>query len=250
MFCPNCGKTISDQSIFCRYCGTSIKDILAEQNAPVAEPIIKPMIEEKIEPAAQPVHTPSPRRFCKSCGTETAPGVRFCKGCGAPVQNPASTAQQSAGISAQAVQQFNAAANRFNISNMRLAVVLASAAGMISAFLPWLKSDYFMTATLKTSIAGTDANTGWAVIAVFGIAAAIALLGDRLAPIVGKAKNGILAMGGINAFIGIYQFIGDEEIQKIKEQIEFSYEIGLYLLVVASIALILIPFVMNNTNPN
>lgn len=67
MKCLNCGKTLTDNAKFCKYCGNSVR------------------IENYTKAVEKPV-TVSGTRICKVCGSEIAPGNLFCVSCGEPVK--------------------------------------------------------------------------------------------------------------------------------------------------------------------
>ncbi len=63
MFCPNCGKEIGNQPVFCQFCGVRV--------APVAPP--PPPYDQP--PYAQPYPPPPPRRFARSSMDKKIAGV-------------------------------------------------------------------------------------------------------------------------------------------------------------------------------
>ena len=48
MLCPNCGKEIMDQSIFCNFCGKRLE-------APAEEPVEEPVADAVEEPVEEPI---------------------------------------------------------------------------------------------------------------------------------------------------------------------------------------------------
>ena len=65
--CPNCGKILPDQSVFCDQCGTPIPKIAAEETPSVQGAFIT----------------------CPGCGRQLAAGTAFCDACGTRISRPA-----------------------------------------------------------------------------------------------------------------------------------------------------------------
>lgn len=74
--CVNCGKDLSQDSLFCPYCGTKVEQSKADDISATAEEVT---VEEvnKDEPA---------HKICTSCGYIEAPDALFCSSCGARIE--------------------------------------------------------------------------------------------------------------------------------------------------------------------
>ena len=57
MFCYNCGKQIDDDSTFCPYCGTKVKEVEAVKETPKVQEPIKQDINN-----TQPITNPTPKK--------------------------------------------------------------------------------------------------------------------------------------------------------------------------------------------
>ena len=58
MFCPNCGRSLDDSSMFCTYCGAKANTIAAAAPAPVSEPA--PTVPEPVSAPAAPAPASTP----------------------------------------------------------------------------------------------------------------------------------------------------------------------------------------------
>ena len=82
----------------------------------------------------------------------------------------------------------------------RIVLVLAAAAGVLSALMPW---QTFM----DLSQSGMDVDQAWVVFALFGAALGVPLIGNRALPLAGlwRAAGALLGAGGI--VFGVLKFL-------------------------------------------
>lgn len=64
MFCRKCGKTIPDDSIFCPYCGETVKLIETNDANDIIE---KPIVERKCEQCGKPLKPDNDGTLCDEC---------------------------------------------------------------------------------------------------------------------------------------------------------------------------------------
>ena len=107
MFCPNCGKEVNNQDVFCGYCGFRLDDV-------------------PVKAEETPVKTDDSR--CPHCGFQTEKGDAFCLACGQRLQDTQSNAVVSA--NAQQKPQTNAEKKPFNV--MALVGFILSLVGMMN----------------------------------------------------------------------------------------------------------------------
>ena len=133
----------------------------------------------------------------------------------------------------------------------KTALVIAAAVGMVSIFLPWAN------VPILGSVNGTSSTIGWVMFILFGITLAVVLfLGDR-----GKAVDkkdlkqvaGIIAPAAIATLIAIWQMINFNSAMKSVGagnpyaallSSSVSLGIGLYIAVLAGIAVVAIVYLM------
>jgi hypothetical protein len=119
----------------------------------------------------------------------------------------------------------------------RLAVIIAAALGVVSAFMPWAKVAFF---GMSVSAKGTDGGDGFLTIALFAVAGIFAFLGTDRTKAIDASKVKVVAIMGaiITGFmlLELLFFIG------------FSYSgIGVYLSLIAGFGVLAIPFVIKDT---
>ena len=118
----------------------------------------------------------------------------------------------------------------------RLAVIVAAGLCMFATFLPWAKVSFF---GMSVSVKGTEGD-GWISFALFAVAAVLAFLGDdrNQAIDAGKVK-GVAGLGAAITLFMLWELIGS---------IGFSYSsFGVYLALLAGIAVLAVPFVIKDT---
>lgn len=116
----------------------------------------------------------------------------------------------------------------------RLFIVIASAVGIVSAFLPWAKVSFL---GFSTSASGIDGGDGWLSLALFAAAGGLTFVsGDRNTVLEGSIKKAVAGIGaGATGFMII-------ELLRIGFQFS-SY--GVYFSILAGVAIMAVPFVIN-----
>src|SRR5262245_51919104 len=121
----------------------------------------------------------------------------------------------------------------------RVGVSLSAGAGMLSTFLPWV------SLPLVGSIAGTKGD-GWFSFGFCVVALLAALGGDRSCAMGAGSALLAMVMGALSAALGVWKIVDLHS--AISDDNPFaraaSIGPGLYLLVIAGFALILLPFVV------
>jgi hypothetical protein len=131
------------------------------------------------------------------------------------------------------------------MNNQRMSILIVSVIGMIATFLPWVNAPFI------GSINGTKGD-GWFTLCFFLIPACISIFGDSNTPLKGVNLIASQIIGFICATIGIWKIVDFNSIMgNIDTSNRFvqafsmgtSVGYGLYLLVIAGICLISIPFI-------
>ena len=131
------------------------------------------------------------------------------------------------------------------MNSQRRNVLLVAVAGMAATFMPWL------SAPIVGSVPGSKGD-GWITFALFLVGLICSLLGDKTKPLLGGGRTGSVITAGLAGLIGIWKIVdintmdaGDfpdpgnpfaEVLARAMVQ-SFSIEYGLYLVVLAGIAL-------------
>lgn len=108
-----------------------------------------------------------------------------------------------------------------------MALLIASAVGMIATFLPW-------ASVMGFSVSGTEGD-GWISFALFGIILILALLGNRTEPMTGGSFIFVVILFVLTLILGIF------EIYNINSSVDdtmgmVSVGMGVYLIIVVSLA--------------
>ena len=128
----------------------------------------------------------------------------------------------------------------------RLIIMVISILGMLATFMPWVK------APLIGSVNGTEGD-GWITLGLFAVALVMSLLGDRTQKIVTKKIYIASIASIIAAVIGIWKIIDfnssmneitGDSIFGTTLDLNISIGYGLYLIVLAGIAIPVYLFVM------
>lgn len=137
------------------------------------------------------------------------------------------------------------------MNKQRLGMLIAAAVGMLATFLPWINMP------LMGSIAGSSGD-GWISFGLFAIVLILALTGDKKTRLAGKKFIASLVMGVLAGALGIWKIVdfkssmseamgGDIFAEAMGAS--FSIGIGLYLMVLAAIAVLVIGFIIKPTTP-
>jgi len=129
------------------------------------------------------------------------------------------------------------------MNRQRVLIAVTAGVGMLCTFLPWV------TIPIFGSISGARGD-GWITFALFLVALLMALLsGDKERPLTGKLLPAVLAPAVLAAGIGIWKIIdfnqkmgsslGQDDFSKFMGA-SVSIGFGLYLLVIAGIALVVV----------
>jgi len=118
-------------------------------------------------------------------------------------------------------------------------ILLTAAVGMLCTFLPWV------TIPILGSISGTKGD-GWLTFALFFIPLLIVLLGEKSQSISGKKLTAVILPAALASILGIWKIIdfnnkmgsarGNDAFSQFMGA-SVSIGVGLYLLVIAGIAL-------------
>ena len=129
----------------------------------------------------------------------------------------------------------------------RLYVLIAAAAGMLGTFLPWVSLPFL------GSVSGTSAGAdGWISFVFFGVVLAMTLIGKREALLEGWHFMLAIIFGAAGAIFALWKIIDINSVIGGKGQGEMgkamgkmvSVGFGLYLIVIAGIAVVVLAFVM------
>lgn len=134
------------------------------------------------------------------------------------------------------------------MNKQRLAVLIAAAVGMLASFMPWVK------APLVGSVNGINGADGWINLVLFAIPLALCLLKDKTQPLKGAFLYGAIAPAIIACIFGVWKIIDFERaVSSMSDpsnpfaqalSASVSIEFGLYLVVLAGIALPILAFVV------
>jgi hypothetical protein len=119
--------------------------------------------------------------------------------------------------------------------SQRTMVAIAAAAGIASAFMPWVSMGML-------SVSGTDGSDGWIVIGIFSVALIMALAGAKDAPMRGGGRGAVITMGILGAALGGWKLSDVSSVNVSDNPFArgISAGAGLYLMLVAGIALVVV----------
>ena len=175
-----------------------------------------------------------------------AEGLKFCQSCGKPA--PVAGFSLPAGVNLTSLDGVKGFINGLPFHKQRLALMAASVIGALSAFLPWYTARVMGLKITANSfgmkaMGERDSNTiGIISFVVFLVAIGLCFIRDRTKPM-GKLKFVMIAPGAINLIIGISQFVVFNGADYAFLRDYGGIGLGLYMLVLISLALCAIPFV-------
>ena len=121
----------------------------------------------------------------------------------------------------------------------RLALIVATLAGIAATFLPW-------ATVMGMTINGTVGD-GWISLIIFAIIAILTLLGNKNMPLKGGMLIAAIVMALLALVLGIYEIMNIGKTGGDFVEIGF----GLYILVAAAVGCLILPIVIKggeNTN--
>jgi len=136
------------------------------------------------------------------------------------------------------------------MNKQRLGILIAAAVGMLATFLPWIN-------TFMGSVAGSSGD-GWISFGLFAIVLILVLTGDKKTRLAGKKFIASLVMAVLAGALGIWKIVdfkssmseamgGDPFSEALGAG--FSIGMGLYLMVLAAIAVLVIGFIIKPASP-
>jgi len=135
------------------------------------------------------------------------------------------------------------------MNKQRLSILIASGLGAIATFMPWVKAPIIGT------ISGTKGD-GWITFVLFSIAIFYALKDDKSKRIEGKSFYGVIIPPIIASLIGIWKIFDFNSKMANLGNNDFanalgasaSIEFGLYLVVMAGIAVPILSFIIKDSS--
>ncbi len=133
----------------------------------------------------------------------------------------------------------------------RLGIIIAASVGILATFLPWIN------APIVGSINGTVGD-GWITLILFAISLVIGILGNRKIPLSLGSLIATLISSGLAAIIGVWKIFSLNQIVSDIAQDNvitraltstISAGIGLYLVIIAGIAIIIIGLMAKPAKP-
>lgn len=126
------------------------------------------------------------------------------------------------------------------LHRQRFAICVLAGIGMLATFMPWIH------APIVGSISGT-AGDGWITLVLFTPAMVLAIRGQKLAPLLNKARLGAVIPAGLVCLLGLYKAVEfnsrmgnvDQDNPFAAVMVASAYiDIGLYMLIAASASLV------------
>ena len=119
------------------------------------------------------------------------------------------------------------------MNDQRLAIILLSAIGMATAFMPWVKMPVF------GYVPGTD-NGGWLIFALYFVVFILAFIGDRARDLAGIKFYIAISLSLVAAGIGVWKIID-------LDSSFVTVEYGLYLMTLTGIVIPLAAFIIGKS---
>jgi hypothetical protein len=132
------------------------------------------------------------------------------------------------------------------MNKQRMFIVIAAVLGIVATFLPWIE-------LAMGSIAGTKGD-GWITLLLFLVSAVLAVLGNRNSSLSGVKLYGAMGPALTAGLIGLYKILnfnsslpdGDNPFALALRN-TMSIGIGLYLVVIAGLAIPVIGYFMRDS---
>ncbi len=128
------------------------------------------------------------------------------------------------------------------MNKQRLGILIAAVAGMLATFLPWINMSFM------GSVAGSEGD-GWISFGFFAVVLILVLTGDKKTRLAGKKFIASLVMAVLAGALGIWKIVDFKSSMSEAMGGSFSIGIGLYLMVLAAIAVLVIGFIIKPTTP-
>lgn len=136
------------------------------------------------------------------------------------------------------------------MNKQRLAVLIAAAVGVLASFMPWVKAPFV------GSVSGINGADGWINLVLFAIPLALCLLKDKTQPLTGALLYGAIVPSIVALLMGVWKIVDFQRTVASMNDPEnpfaqalcssVSIEFGLYLVVLAGIALPILAFVVKD----
>ncbi len=127
--------------------------------------------------------------------------------------------------------------------SQRLGIIIASVAGIISWFLPFIALMF-----VKQSMMEAGETKGFIIIIAFITSLVVAFLGDKKTPLKGSRLAGAIIPGTMPALILIIMLISTLNGDFINMAINF--EIGYFLMLLSSTVILLLGLALHDTYPD
>lgn len=132
------------------------------------------------------------------------------------------------------------------MNKQRLSILIVAGLGVLATFMPWVK------APIIGSISGTKGD-GWVTFFLFAVPLVLSLIKDRSKAIKGLQLYGAVVPGVLAAIIGIWKVIDFNAAMSEMDDNPFaellaagvSVEYGLYLVILAGLALPICGFLIS-----
>ena len=133
------------------------------------------------------------------------------------------------------------------MNKQRLAILIVAGLGVLATFLPWVK------VPIIGSVNGTQGD-GWITLVLFAIAILISLSKDKTKAIEGGRLYAAILPGGLAGALGLWKIIDfNSKMEELGGNVmaeaigsTVSIGIGLYLVVLAGIALPIVGFLIKD----
>lgn len=125
------------------------------------------------------------------------------------------------------------------MNKQRLAILIVAGLGVLATFLPWVK------VPILGSVNGTQGD-GWITLVLFAIAILISLSKDKTKAIEGGLLYAAILPGGLAGAIGLWKIIDFNSKMEELGVGGVSIGFGLYLVVLAGIALPIVGFLIKD----